>query len=83
MWETVEVITGGVTFAWDGNTYTYSNLPRYQDVNNLSTEYEYKAEETAVHVTVGEGENQQTIVYVSESDGNNFTNTERNHTRNR
>ena len=75
VWETVEV-SGEITFAWDENTYTYSNLPRYQDVNNAETEYEYKVEEAAVHVTEGEGEDQRDIQYIIESDGNNFTNTE-------
>lgn len=75
VWETVPV-SGEVAFAWNGNNYTYSNLLRYQNANNTSTEYEYKVEETSVHVTEVEGGNAQTIEYISSADSNNFTNTE-------
>ena len=71
-WETVEA-----TPSWNGNSYTFSDLPRYQDVNDLSTEFEYKVEETSINVSEGEGDDQQVIPYMQEDDGEgNFTNTE-------
>ena len=76
LWEEVQLTaTGTESFSWDGNTYTYSNLPRY-DTNNPPAEYEYRVEETAVNVTEGTGADLHTISYNMEADGNNFINTE-------
>ena len=72
VWETVT----GVEPTWAGKTYTFSSLDRYQDVNDLETEYEYRVEETDVNVTEEEGEGTQAIVYISEAEGYDFTNTE-------
>lgn len=80
-------VTEGYTFAWDGNTYTFSDLDKYvsndDDPATVDDEkpYVYKVEETAVNVTetVNAGtENESTVKinYKSEVDGNNFTNTE-------
>ena len=65
VWETVE----NVTPEWDGNTYTFSELPRFADINDVSTEYEYKVEETAVNVTEGEEGSERTVSYRQEADG--------------
>ena len=78
-WSEVTVPETGTdvpTFAWDGNTYTYSYLPRYQDINDPATEYEYRVEETSVNVTEGEGGSQHTVSYKQEANGNDFINTE-------
>ena len=62
---------------WDGNTYTFSNLPAYVPNNVPATTddgkpYVYKVEETAVNVTDGGN----TVAYKQEVDGSNFINTE-------
>jgi len=77
-WEEVQLTaTGTINLSWDGNTYTYSNLPRYSDyTSNPPVEYEYRVEETAVNVTEGMGAGQHTVSYKMENDGNNFINTE-------
>ena len=70
-WETVTV-ADPIAFAWDGNTYTYSNLPICDGDNN---EYTYRVKETAVNVTA----NGQTISYKMAEDPdhpNSFINTE-------
>ena len=45
-WEEVQLTaTGTISLRWDGNTYTYSNLPRYADSTaSPPTEYAYRAE---------------------------------------
>ena len=78
VWDEVPVPETGTTgpkLTWNGNTYTYSNLPRY-DTGNPTAEYEYRVEETAVSVTEGTGTDQHTISYKMETEGNDFTNTE-------
>ena len=77
-WEEVQLTaTGAISLSWDGNTYTYSNLPRFADyTSSPPVEYEYRVEETAVQVTEGTGEGQHTISYKMEADGGNFINTE-------
>lgn|GEM_PF-2364708 len=74
--ETSKWVTVDAEPTWSGNTYTFSGLDRYQNVNDPTTEYAYKVEETNVYVMEGEGESQQRVDYASESDGNDFTNTE-------
>ena len=77
-WEEVQLTAAGaISLSWDGNTYTYSNLPRYYDYTSTPpVEYEYRVEETAVNVTEGAADNLHTINYIMEADGNNFINTE-------
>ena len=77
-WEEVQLTaTGTISLSWDGDTYTYSNLPRFSDyTSDPPIEYEYRVEETAVNVTEGTGTGQHTISYMMEADGNNFINTE-------
>ena len=72
---TWEPVTGAAP-TWDGSTYKFSDLDRYQNVADLTTEYVYRVEETAVNVTEGEGADQKPIKYTSEANGNDFTNTE-------
>ncbi|MBQ6635594.1 MAG: Cna B-type domain-containing protein [Lachnospiraceae bacterium] len=77
-WEEVTLTaTGTEHLSWEGNTYTYSNLPRYADyTSSRPIEYAYRVEETAVNVTEETGTGQHIISYKMENDGNNFINTE-------
>ena len=83
----VEVPSTDYTFAWNGNTYTFSGLDKYVSNDDDPTtmddekEYVYKVEETSVNVTekVNEGTEHEetiTITYKSSTSGTNFTNTE-------
>lgn len=64
-WETLQ----GVTPTWEGNTYTFTGLDKYDNDGN---EYTYKVEESAVAVT----DQGNAVSYSQATDGNNFTNTE-------
>jgi len=77
-WEEVTLTaTGTEHLSWEGNTYTYSRLPRYADyTSSPPIEYVYRVEETAVNVTEETGTGHHTVNYKMENDGNNFINTE-------
>ena len=65
----------GGSFSWDGNTYTYNELPKYENNLDPTSEYQYRVLEQSVNVT--EDIDGQTITVNYQSEGiTDFTNTE-------